>query len=280
MADERYHLAGVMGHPVLHSRSPAIHNHWMAEHRIRGHYVILDIRPDGLMPALKALPALGFSGCNLTIPHKEAAIAAMDAVDPMVTRMGAMNCVVVSADGRMHGMNNDAFGYLASIREADAVWRADDGPAVVLGAGGGARAVVHALAEGGAADIRIVNRDRARAGRLAAEIGPAVRVIDWADRAEALHGAAMLVNCTSMGMHGQPPLDISLERLPTDALVSDIVYVPLETPLLAAARARGNRTVDGLGMLLHQARPAFHAWFGVMPEVTPELRRMVEATIA
>jgi shikimate dehydrogenase len=279
MAETGYLLAGVMGHPVLHSRSPAIHRHWMARHGIRGDYVLLDVRPENLARALRALPALGFAGCNLTIPHKEAAVAAMDGVDPLVTRMGAMNCVAVGPDGRLHGMNNDAFGYLESIREAVPGWRADAGPVAVLGAGGGARAIVHALADAGARDIRIANRDRARADRLAAEVGMAATALDWGDRAEALPGAAMLVNCTSMGMHGQPALDIALDRLPRDAIVSDIVYVPLETPLLAAARLRGNLCVDGLGMLLHQARPAFHAWTGVMPEVTPELRAMVAATI-
>jgi len=279
MAQERYHLAGVMGHPVLHSRSPAIHNHWLAEHGLKGAYVLLDVKREGLLAALKALPALGFSGCNLTIPHKEAAIAAMDSLDPAVRRIGAMNCVVVQADGSLHGMNNDGFGWVQSIKERYPDWRADAGPAVVLGAGGGARAVVSGLCDEGAREIRILNRGRDRADRLAADFGGPVAAYDWDGREDALADAATVVNCTSLGMHGQPALDISLARLPKEALVADIIYIPRETPLLAEARMRGNRTVNGLGMLLNQARPAFQAWFGVLPRVTPELRAMVEASI-
>jgi shikimate dehydrogenase len=279
MAQGKFHMAGVMGFPVLHSRSPKIHNYWLALHGLSGVYVPLEVTQDGLHAALRALPALGFSGCNLTIPHKEAAIAAMDSVDPMVTRMGAMNCVVVREGGRLHGMNNDGFGYIASIREAHPDWRADAGPITILGAGGGARAVVASLCDAGAPEVRLLNRTRARAETMAAEFGAPVTAHDWDDLEAALDGAAMLVNCTSMGMEGQPPLDISLARLPAHALVSDIIYVPKETPLLTEARLRGNRTVNGLGMLLHQARPAFKEWFGVMPDVTPELRKMIEDTL-
>ena len=228
---------------------------------------------------MRALPALGFSGTNLTIPHKEAALAIVDAVDPVARRIGAVNCVVVRPDGSLAGYNHDAFGYIESIREAQPGWRADAGPIIMVGAGGSARAILVGLIDQGARDIRLVNRTLARAEALAQEFGGAVRALPWEDRHKALAGAAMLVNTTSQGMAGQPALDLALDKLPVSALVSDIVYIPRETPLLTAARLRGNRTVNGLGMLLNQARPAFHAWFGVMPEVTAELRAMIEATI-
>jgi shikimate dehydrogenase len=276
---DRFLLAGVMGWPVMHSRSPRLHNYWLDKYGLVGAYVPLAIEAQGLRAALRALPALGFSGCNLTIPHKEAAFGIVDEVDLLARRIGAINCVVVRPDGALFGRNHDGWGYIESIIEAAPGWRADAGPIVVVGAGGGARAVVVGLADRGAREIRIVNRTLERAREFERTIGGPVRALDWASRADALDGAAMLVNTTSQGMVGQPTLDISLDRLPTTALVSDIIYIPKETPLLAAARARGNRTVNGLGMLLNQARPAFRDWFGVMPEVTPELRAMIEATI-
>lgn len=273
-------MAGVMGYPVMHSRSPRLHNRWLADHGLQGVYVPLAVEPDGLVAALKALPALGFAGCNLTQPHKEAAIAAMNELDPMVARIGAMNCVVVGPEGRLKGYNNEALGYVLSIEERFPEWRADDGPIVVVGAGGGARAVVAGLADRGAREIHLVNRSRARAERLAADYGAPVTVHDWEERGALLVDAAMLVNTTNQGLHGQPPLDLCLDRLSTRAVVSDINYIPRESPLLVAARKRGNRTVNGLGMLLHQARPAFRFWFGIMPDVTPEIRAMMEASIA
>ncbi|MBI1775870.1 MAG: shikimate dehydrogenase [Proteobacteria bacterium] len=276
---DRFLMAGVMGWPVMHSRSPKLHNYWLAKHGLVGTYVPLAIKAEGLEAALRALPALGFSGCNLTIPHKEAAFAIVDRVDPAAKRIGAINCVVVEADGSLDGRNNDGFGYIHSILDADPNWRADAGPIVVIGAGGGARAVLVGLAERGAKEIRVINRTFERAKTLEAELGQPIRAYAWADRADALDGVAMLVNTTSQGMAGQPALELTLDRLPRTALVSDIVYIPKETPLLEAARKRGNKTVNGLGMLLNQARPAFHAWFGVMPEVTAELRAMIEATI-
>lgn len=276
---ERFLLAGVMGWPVMHSRSPKIHNFWLAKHGLTGVYVPLAIKADGLRAALRALPALGFAGCNLTIPHKEAAVDVVDRVDPVAKRIGAINCIVVAPDGSLEGRNYDGFGYLQSVLEAWPEWRADAGPIAVIGAGGAARAVLVSLADRGAQEIRLVNRTSSRALALAQEFGPPVTAVAWTDRHAALDGVAMLVNTTSQGMAGLPPLDLALDTLPASALVSDIVYVPLETPLLAAARRRGNRTVNGLGMLLHQARPAFHAWFGIMPEVTAELRALMAATI-
>lgn len=276
---DRFLLAGVMGWPVMHSRSPRLHNYWFEQHKLVGTYVPLAIEPGRLGPALRALAPLGFVGCNLTIPHKEAALEIVDEIAPSARRMGAISCVTVGKDGRLSGTNNDGYGYIHSLLEAFPEWRADTGPAVVIGAGGGARAVVMSLAERGARQIRITNRSPERAAALARELGGPVSPLPWADRHRALEGAALLVNTTSLGMVGQPVLELSLDALPTGAIVSDIVYIPRETPLLAAARARGNRTVNGLGMLLHQARPAWQSWFGITPEVTPELRRLIEASL-
>jgi shikimate dehydrogenase len=275
---DRFLLAGVMGDPVMHSRSPKLHNYWLAKYGLTGAYVPLAIAREHLRAALRALPALGFSGCNLTIPHKEAALKIVNTVDPLARRIGAVNCVVVAADGSLEGQNHDAFGYIESVREAQPSWRADAGPIVVIGAGGGARAVLVGLTDQGAREIRLVNRTLTRAEALAHELGGAITALSWVERERALDGAAMLVNATNQGMVGAPPLDLALDRLPVSALVSDIVYIPRETALIAAARKRGNPTVNGLGMLLHQARPAFQAWFGIMPEVTPQLRAMIEAT--
>jgi shikimate dehydrogenase len=276
---EKYLLAGVMGFPIMHSRSPAIHNYWLAEYGMLGHYAPLAIKPEGLEKALRALHPLGFAGVNLTIPLKELALPMLDEVDPVAQAIGAVNCVVVGDDGRLRGFNYDAFGYVESLREAAPDWRANQGPAVVLGAGGAARAILAGLLAEGAPEIRLANRTPERAQQLATEFGARVRAIAWDEREEALAGAALLVNTTSMGMTGQPPLEIALDDLPAGALVSDIVYAPLETDLLARAKRRGGRAVDGLGMLLHQARPAFRDWFGPMPKVTPELRRKIEASL-
>jgi shikimate dehydrogenase len=275
---DRFLLAGVMGDPVMHSRSPKLHNYWLAKYGLSGTYVPLAITVERLRAALRALPALGFAGCNLTIPHKEAALDIVDKLDPLARRIGAVNCVVVARDGSLEGHNHDGFGYIESVREAQPKWRADTGPIVVIGAGGGARAVLVGLVDQGAREIRLVNRTPARGKVLAQDLGGPIGALRWEEREAALEGAAMLINATNQGMLGEPPLDIALDRLPVSALVSDIVYIPRETALLAAARRRGNPTVNGLGMLLHQARPAFHAWFGIMPEVTPELRAMIEAT--
>lgn len=272
-------LAGVMGWPIMHSRSPLLHNYWLAQHGLEGRYIPLAIPADGLEAALRALPALGFSGCNLTIPHKQAAFGVVDEIDPLARRIGAINCVVVRADGSLLGNNHDGFGYIESILEAYPSWRADAGPIVVCGAGGGARAVIAGLADRGAREIRVINRTLARAQQLEAEFGAPVRAVAWSSRQEALQDAAMLVNTTSQGMSGMPALDFPLDTLARTALVSDIVYIPRETPLLAAARARGNRTLNGLGMLLNQARPAFRDWFGFMPDVSAELRATIEATL-
>lgn len=278
-APDRFLLAGVMGWPVMHSRSPMLHNYWFAKYRLAGAYVPLAIRPDGLAAALRALHPLGFAGCNLTIPHKEQAMAVVDEVDAVAKAIGAISCVIVRPDGSLAGTNNDCYGFIQNLRQEQPAWRADAGPIVVIGAGGGSRAACYGLAQEGAKEIRLVNRTLARAKEIAEAFGSPIEALPWEQRHDALEGAAMVVNTTSMGMVGQPALDIRLDKLPKGALVADIVYVPLETPFLAAARKRGNRTVDGLGMLLHQARPAWKAWFGIEPEVTPELRTMVERTL-
>ncbi|HZH28647.1 MAG TPA: shikimate dehydrogenase [Azospirillaceae bacterium] len=272
-------VAGVMGWPVAHSRSPRLHNWWIRRHGLDAAYIPMPVPPDRLAEALRALPALGMRGCNLTLPHKEAALAVLDEVDPAARRIGAVNTVVVQADGRLRGSNTDAFGFLANLRVGAPDWHGSAGPAVVLGAGGGARAVVAALLEADVPEVRLVNRSLERAERLALDLGGPVRVLGWDAREDALGGAALLVNTTQLGMDGQPPLDLRLDGLPPGAVVTDIVYTPLETALLAAARARGNAVVDGLGMLLHQARPGFEAWFGVAPEVTPALRDFVLASL-
>jgi len=268
-----------MGWPVMHSRSPALHNYFFKQYGLAGTYLPLAIRPERLGPALRALAPLGFAGCNLTIPHKERALAIVDEVDDAARRIGAISCVVVRRDASLWGTNNDVHGFARNILQHQPRWRADAGPAVVIGAGGGARAVVYCLVERGAREIRLINRTRERADALARDFGSSVTPLDWDDRHRALEGAALLVNTTSQGMIGQAALDLSLDALPSTALVVDIVYIPLETPLLAAARRRGNPAMDGLGMLLHQAGIAWRLWFGLDPEVTPELRAAIEATL-
>jgi shikimate dehydrogenase len=266
-----------MGWPVAHSLSPRLHGFWLREHGIEGAYLPLPVRPDRLESALRALPDLGFAGCNLTVPHKEAALAVLDDIHPEARRVGAVNTVVVRADGSLSGWNTDIEGYAESLAAALPGWSLAGQPAAVIGAGGAARAVVAALLELRACEIRLVNRSPGRAAELARALAGPIRVLPWERSAQALDGAALLVNATTLGMTGQPPLELDLDPLPRAAAVSDIVYAPLETPLLAAARARGHKTVDGLGMLLHQAVPGFEAWFGVRPEVTQPLRDFVLA---
>ena len=277
---DKFLLAGVMGWPVMHSRSPMMHNYWFEQRGLAGTYVPLAIEPGKLAPALRALHPLGFAGCNLTIPHKQDAMQIVDEVDEVAARIGAISCVVARSDGSLFGTNNDWLGFIGNLKQQQPGWRADAGPAAVIGGGGGARAVCYGLMKEGAPEIRLVNRTPERARAIAAEFGRPIRVVAWADRHEALDGVATLVNTTSQGMVGMPDLDLRLDRLPGAALVSDIIYTPLETPLLAAARQRGNPTVNGLGMLLHQGIPAWKLWFGVEPAVTDELREMMERSIA
>ena len=271
-----FRLAGVMGWPVMHSRSPRLHNSWMRRYGVSGYYAPLPVEPGRLEAALRALPALNFAGCNVTLPHKEDIVRIADHVDPAAKAIGAANCVVVREDGSLAAFNYDVFGFMEALRAQAPGWRAAQGPAVVLGAGGAARAIVYGLIADGAPEVRVVNRTFERAQAFADEFGATVKPLRWDERSEALAGSALLVNTTSNGMVGQPPLDISLDALARNALVNDIVYTPLETPLLAAARVRGNVAVDGLGMLIQQARPAFRDWFGIMPDVTADERAMME----
>ena len=277
-APHAFGIAGLLGWPVAHSRSPVIHNYWLARYGIPGRYTLFPVPPERLADALVGLAALRMRGCNVTTPHKQAVMPLIDDVDPLARRIGAVNTIVVQDDGSLRGFNNDGNGFVQSIRDAKPDWRPDSGPITVLGAGGAARAVVASLAAQGATEIRVVNRTFERAQELAALLGRPVQALRWEAREEALDGIALLANATNQGMAGKPPLDIGLARLPQAAIVGDLIYTPPETPLLAAARARGNLTVNGLGLLLNQARPAFHAWFGVMPQITPELIRAIEAT--
>lgn len=279
MSTSKFCLAGVMGWPIAHSRSPRLHNYWLQKYGLTGAYVLLPVQPENLRAAIAGLPALGFAGCNITIPHKITTMDLVHSIDPNAKRMGAINTIVVQPDGSLKGFNNDGFGYIQCLLDAQPDWRADAGPATVLGAGGAARAVILSLADRGAKEIRLLNRSLDKAEALAREFGGPVKALPWEQRHEALADISLLVNTTNQGMHGNPALDVDLAMLPKHALVSDVVYVPLETPLLAAARARGNPTVNGLGMLLNQARPAFNAWFGVMPKITPELRHAVESSL-
>jgi shikimate dehydrogenase len=271
-------VAGVAGWPVKHSRSPRIHNYWLRQYGIDGVYVPFALPPETARDAIRMLPALGIRGMNVTVPNKEEAYKAMDKVDRWAERLKAVNTIVVR-DGILHGANTDAYGFLESLREALPDWRADAGPVVVLGAGGAARAIVAGLQDEGAPEIRVANRTPERSAALRDEFGKPVRPVLWEQRADTLGDAALLVNTTSLGMEGQPPLEIDLSKLPGTAVVYDIVYAPLETRLLAAARARGNPAIDGLGMLLHQARPGFREWFGTDPAVDQALRDHVLAAL-
>jgi shikimate dehydrogenase len=272
-----------MGWPVAHSLSPVLHGHWLKRYGIDGSYEAFPVRPEDLAEAISGLRRDGLRGTNLTVPHKEAAMALVDNVDETAQRIGAVNTLFMTPDGTLNATNTDAYGLIENIRAAapDALeGRFGGKPVVILGAGGAARAAVVGLADIGVSEIRIVNRTVARAESLAGIVSDqdvVVRALDWEKRDEALAGAGLLVNTTTLGMEGQAPLHINLDSLSEAAVVNDIVYAPLETELLSAARARGNPAVDGLGMLLHQARAGFREWFGVDPEVDDDLRNVVLA---
>jgi shikimate dehydrogenase len=264
-------LAGVIGWPVAHSRSPRLHGTWLNRYGIDGAYVPFAVRPADFSAVVPALAAAGLRGVNVTIPHKEAAFALCDEVTDHAARLGAVNTLVF-ADGRITGMNTDGYGFIANLHAAGI---ALGGPALILGAGGAARAIAGALAEAGAA-VTISNRTAERAAAVADTL-PGAKLLDWAARSAALGDYALLVNTTSLGMTGHAPLEIDLARAPAGMAVADIVYAPLVTPLIDAARARGLTAVEGLGMLLHQAVPGFAAWFGLTPVVDDELARIVGA---
>lgn len=262
-------VAAVIGWPVSHSLSPALHNYWLKEHGLPGKYVALPVEPERLRDVLPTLPLLGLKGVNLTLPHKEQVLPLLSGMDPVARAIGAANTLIFKPDGSIHGTNTDAYGFIENIRPAIA----QKGKAVMLGAGGAGRAVAYALREEGFREVVIINRSLEKAQKLAGEYALTAQPWEWRHR--ALEGADLLVNATSLGMKGQGELELDMDALPAAALVTDIVYSPLVTPLLQAAQARGNKVVDGLGMLLHQAVPAFEAWFGVRPKVSAALRAAV-----
>jgi len=275
-------LAGVMGWPVGHSRSPLLHNYWFERYGIDGVYVPLRVAAVDLGAVLRALPAMGFLGCNVTLPHKEAVLHLVDELDPLAAAIGAVNTVTIDAAGRLHGANTDGIGFLAHLDASVPGWRRVVGRVVLIGAGGAARALAATFIAAGIAELCLVNRTVERARRLLGRLDHGrtrASAEGWPERATALAGCDLLVNTTSLGMTGQPALELALDALPADAIVADIVYSPLETRLLVEAEARGHRTVDGLGMLLHQAVPGFTHWGGVAPAVDAATRRRVEAAL-
>jgi shikimate dehydrogenase len=273
--EQKYLIAGVIGSPIAHSKSPAIHGHWIKKYGIKGHYVPLDIAQKDFAEALRLLPRMGFVGVNVTIPHKLTALSLADHVTDRAALIGAANTLTFRSDGSIYADNTDGHGFLENIRTKFPEWRATDGPAVVFGAGGAARAAVSALIEAGAPEVRITNRTRSRAEALRTEFGGRVIAADWVQAGNMLEGAATVVNCSALGMTGKPDLKVPLDALERDALVTDMVYSPLNTRLLSEAAERGCRTVDGLGMLLHQAVPGFERWFGAKPVVDEEIRQLV-----
>ena len=272
-------IACVVGWPVKHSRSPVIHRFWLKEHGIDGDYVLKPVEPENIAAFFANFTGSGFVGCNVTVPHKEAAFAAVVQRDPAAAATGALNTLWLEG-GKLVGANTDPVGFLANLDEATPGWDRSPGPAVVLGAGGAARAIVWALITRGFGPVHVVNRDPTRPKALVRQLGDQVKPARWADVPSLLQGTRVLVNTTTLGMDGQPPLKIDLAPLPPDAVVNDIVYVPIETELLAAAKARKLRVAGGLGMLLHQAVPGFEHWFGKRPRVTPALRAAVQKSIA
>jgi shikimate dehydrogenase len=268
----------IIGWPVEHSRSPLIHGFWLKHYGLDGAYGREAVPPEGLDDFIRTLRARGYVGCNVTIPHKERAAELVSPADDLSRRLGAVNTIYFEGD-EIVGTNTDVYGFAAHLRASVPDFTLAGAEAMVLGAGGAARAVSAALVEQGARRIYICNRSLARAESLARSLGPKLEALDWHRAPEAMAGVDLLVNATALGMKGKPELDLSLDALPLSAVVYDIVYVPVETSLLKRARRRGHRTVDGLGMLLHQAQPAFAKWFGLRPDITPELRRLIEQDI-
>lgn len=273
----RIPLAGVIGAPIAHSRSPILHNYWLRRYGIKGHYVPLHIEQSDLRHALETLPRLGFVGANVTIPHKETILGLADIVTDRAALIGAANTLIFRKDGKIHADNTDGSGFVANLRQNCADWQPATGPAMVFGAGGAARAVIAALIEVGIPEIRVTNRTRARAEALRHDFGGRIVVVDWVQAANELEDVVTAINTTSLGMQGKPDFALSLAGLNPKAVVNDLVYTPLQTTFLQAAAARGCRVVDGLGMLLHQAAPGFERWFGHRPDVDDATRQTVLA---
>ncbi|SDX88863.1 shikimate dehydrogenase [Citreimonas salinaria] len=273
----RIPLAGVIGSPVAHSRSPVLHGHWLRRYGLKGHYVPLDIAEDRLEVMLRVLPELGFVGVNVTIPHKERVLALADLVSDRASLIGAANTLIFRPDGKIYADNTDGYGFVENLRQSVPDWRPAAGPATVFGAGGAARAVVVSLLDAGVPEIRVTNRTRLRAEMLRENFGNRVQVHDWVKAGNLLEDSALVVNTTSLGMTGKPEMRVPLDGMKPGCVVNDLVYAPLETRLLRVARERGCRAVDGLGMLLHQAVPGFERWFGQRPDVDAALREAVLA---
>ncbi|WP_425044905.1 shikimate dehydrogenase [Primorskyibacter sp. S87] len=267
MTDMRIPLAGVIGSPIAHSRSPRLHRHWLKTYGIEGHYIPMDVGRDDLEQVLRTLPKAGFVGVNVTIPHKETVLALADQVTDRATLIGAANTLIFRADGKIHADNTDGYGFIENLRNGAADWDPTSGPAVVLGAGGAARAVVASLIDAGVPEILLTNRTRVRSEQLRDDFGQRVRVIDWVQAGNVIEEGKLVVNTTSLGMIGKPELRVPLDGLVRGTVVTDLVYAPLKTRLLQVAEDAGCHTVDGLGMLLHQAVPGFERWFGTRPDV-------------
>ena len=268
-------LAGVIGAPIAHSKSPKLHAHWLYKTDLPGHYVPLHIEPNDLEQTLKTLPKLGFVGLNVTVPHKEEVMRYVDVVTDRATLIGAANTLIFRPDGKIKADNTDGFGFIKNLTTGAPDWNPDAGPALVLGSGGAARAVIAALLEAGVREILLTNRTRARAENLKDIFGPKVKIIDWIDAGNAIDDAALLINTTSLGMQGKPELRVPLDGLKRDTVVTDLVYAPLKTGLLSVAEEMGCLTVDGLGMLIHQAAPGFQHWFGVHPPIDDATRAVL-----
>lgn len=268
-------LAGVIGTPIGHSKSPKLHNYWLKLHNITGHYVPLNVASGDLASVIRMLPRMGFVGANVTIPHKEAALALADLVTDRASLIGAANTLIFREDGKVHADNTDGYGFIANLRQNAPDWVPDAGPVTVLGAGGACRAVIASLLDIGVSKIYLSNRTRDRAEDLRRDFGTRIEVVDWHHAGNVLEESMTVVNTTSLGMQGKPELRVPLDGLRKGALVTDLVYTPIETRLLREARGAGCMVVDGLGMLLHQAVPGFERWFGIRPEVDDQLRRVV-----
>ena len=268
-------LAGVIGHPIAHSRSPALHGFWLRRYGVKGHYIPMDVALADLETTLRHLPKIGFVGLNVTLPHKEAILKIADVISDRAALIGAANTLIFRKDGKIHADNTDGAGFVANLRQNAPHWVPAAGPAAVFGAGGAARAVVAALIEVGVPEIRISNRSRPRAEALRADFGAKLVVYDWVQAANMLEGAATVINTTSLGMAGKPEFRVPLDALEPGAVVNDLVYNPLKTAFLAEAEERGATIVDGLGMLLHQAAPGFERWFGPTPAVDEATRQAV-----
>ncbi len=267
--------AGVIGWPVEHSLSPRLHGYWLKKHDINGTYVPMAVAPEAFENYLAKLHLEEITGVNITVPHKEAAVNAVAILDETARRIGSVNTITVQETGELHGSNTDGFGFMENLKDGAPEWTPDLGPVTVVGAGGAARAIVVTLIDAGVPELRLVNRTKVRARKLAGELGGPIVVTDWDKRGKALENTTLLVNTTTLGMTGKESLNLDLGSLPPTAVVYDIVYAPLITPLLKLAKERDHLVVDGLGMLLHQARPGFRHWFGVDPEVTDDLRSHV-----